>query len=646
MARSAAGKPGPAPHEASVASRLRVALVAFAPPALALLLHAHRYRDFLADDALISLRYSQRLLQGHGLTWTDGPRVEGYSNLLWILLTAGLGALRIDLVDAARRLGLACSLATVAALGWRAARMPSGTPARAAAALAGGFAVALAGPVGVWSGAGLEGPLVGALLAWAIVLAEPLFADGPAEPRAARAAAVPLALLALARPDGALFAASIALALLIARGPGRETLRLCLALAALTVVAVAGQEVFRIVYYHSWVPNSARVKIAFTQHRLETGLAYFRLALSSFWPLGLLAAAGAVAGLARRASRGVAWLRVVPLLAWTAYVVAIGGDFFPGYRHLLPVATLAAFLVADAVGAAGSLPRWRNLALLVSFALLAFFGARQVADPENARARREVWVWDGRESATMLRAAFGDARPLMAVASAGCFPYWSGFDCIDMLGLNDEFTPRHLPPDFGQGWAGHELGDAAYVLKRAPDIVQFSGIRRSERTGHFRVERELAADPGFRSRYELVTFETAGPRPVTQRLWMSRESPRIGIARGGREVRVPAFLFALNPATRVTAAPDGRPGVEVSSERPAVFRCLALARGRWEVAWEPASAPLIAALRPCGTDGAFAPAGGDGTFALERDAEVDLLLSAAPGSAPHVLNVTLRRVPR
>src|SRR5438552_18050395 len=67
-----------------------------------LVLHAWHFMPFVEDDALISLRYAKRLLEGHGLTWTDGPRVEGYSNLLWILLAAGLGALKIDLILAVR----------------------------------------------------------------------------------------------------------------------------------------------------------------------------------------------------------------------------------------------------------------------------------------------------------------------------------------------------------------------------------------------------------------------------------------------------------------------------------------------------------------------------------------------------------------
>ena len=53
-----------------------------------LFVHAASYLPFIADDALITLRYAERLLDGHGLTWNDGERVEGYSNLLWLQLTA------------------------------------------------------------------------------------------------------------------------------------------------------------------------------------------------------------------------------------------------------------------------------------------------------------------------------------------------------------------------------------------------------------------------------------------------------------------------------------------------------------------------------------------------------------------------------
>src|SRR4051812_46368142 len=83
-----------------------------------LVAHASRYMPFLSDDALISFRYSERLLDGRGLTWTDGRPVEGYSNLLWVLLTTGLGALGVDLIDAARLLGIVAMASVIPIASW------------------------------------------------------------------------------------------------------------------------------------------------------------------------------------------------------------------------------------------------------------------------------------------------------------------------------------------------------------------------------------------------------------------------------------------------------------------------------------------------------------------------------------------------
>ena len=84
-------------HRAAIAVAL-VLLVSLG----SLCTHARHYLPFLADDALISLRYANRLLEGNGLTWTDGHPVEGYSNLSWTLLVALLGALGMDLGQPSR----------------------------------------------------------------------------------------------------------------------------------------------------------------------------------------------------------------------------------------------------------------------------------------------------------------------------------------------------------------------------------------------------------------------------------------------------------------------------------------------------------------------------------------------------------------
>ena len=48
---------------------------------------------WLTDDAFISFRYARNLLEGHGLVFNPGERVEGYTNFLWVLELAALWGL-------------------------------------------------------------------------------------------------------------------------------------------------------------------------------------------------------------------------------------------------------------------------------------------------------------------------------------------------------------------------------------------------------------------------------------------------------------------------------------------------------------------------------------------------------------------------
>ena len=80
-------------------------LILIAAASLTLLLTARAYLPLVVDDALISFRYSERLLLGKGLTFTDGERVEGYSNLLWVLVVAAGGLISRDLIFVARVAG-------------------------------------------------------------------------------------------------------------------------------------------------------------------------------------------------------------------------------------------------------------------------------------------------------------------------------------------------------------------------------------------------------------------------------------------------------------------------------------------------------------------------------------------------------------
>jgi hypothetical protein len=153
--------------------------------ALLFALHCAYYWPFLSDDALVSLRYATRLASGSGLTWTDGERVEGYSNLLWVLLTAGGKLLGFDLIGSARALGGlgACSALILAGITPHLLRLSLPR------LIGGGLVLALSSPLAVWAIGGLEqgfmaGVLALALVAWSRVLSRSRFETRSDRPRA------------------------------------------------------------------------------------------------------------------------------------------------------------------------------------------------------------------------------------------------------------------------------------------------------------------------------------------------------------------------------------------------------------------------------------------------------------------------------
>lgn len=588
--------------------------------------HATRYLPFIADDSLISLRYSQRLLEGHGLTWTGEERVEGYSNLLWVLACAALGSMGLDLVLAARILGTTSAVAAVAAIVLGAGSMLH----HRASAIAPAIAFGLAGPVAVWAIGGLEQPLVAALLAWGLALALPL-AAGPVSRRRLAGAGVCFALLCLTRPDAPLFVACIAAAIFLARRFARDAFADALRLCVLPVLAVATQLAFRLAYYGDWVANTARAKVAFSWTRALDGWRYVEGGLLWLGGLTVLALLS-LAAVRDRERRGRLLLAALPLVAWLSYVATVGGDIFPARRHFVPAIVLLAFLAAEGIDALVSRAGgWRWAAVGAAALGLAALGYFQWRDPENLRAVHERWEWDGQVLGGLLQRAFADEEPLVAVDSAGCIPYFSGLPSLDMLGLNDRWLAHHPPPGFGTGPLAHELGDGDYVLSRAPDLLVFCHPGGSDRAC-FRSGRELQRKQAFRTDYLAVTLEGRDPYPHRSRVWVRREG-RIGVTHGRDQVEIPGFLFALKAVARLDAA--GRLGTALKQGEQASLS-LEVPAGRWraEIAGEGdvevdlrrrASRPVIGRMTALGAGGRL---------------EIRLLATSAEA---HVRAVTLLR---
>lgn len=638
-----------APPSSTRGRRVALWLAVLIVGALALAWHASRFIPFLCDDALISLRYARRLIEGQGLTWNAGERVEGYSNLLWVLAAAALGRLGLDLVTAVRVLGAAGMIAALAAVGYAAA------PATLGALPVAGIAVlflSLSSAFAVWTIGGMEQPLVAALLAWGVVLCYPRLEVERVPFRSMQAPALCFALLCLTRPDSPLFTAAAALAFVVTGGLRRAAFAKAIALVVLPLAFYAGQLVFRLAYYGEWVPNTALVKFAPTGYYARDGWRYVSQGALAISPLLALALASAVVSFACRFQRARMTLLCLLAAAWTGYVIFIGGDIFPAWRHFVPLLVLLALMVV--IGG-----EWVRLharravyagTVAASLVLLGGFLAVQWRDVSTGWALTERWEWDGQVIGTILKRAMGPERPLLAVDAAGALPYWSELPSLDMLGLNDYYLPRHPPTDHKTIGIGHDLGDGQYVLRRDPDLVVF-GIATGGETPFFRSARELVADPRFGREYVLMTLEATQPYPVTAKIWVKRRSARIGVRTRDGVIVVPGFLMDAASGAVTRVAGNGALVRRISSSAPARLEGLEVPSGRWAVEAQVTGAPINVSIWETSAGGGRTPLVLDAplptTLGLDGAGPHRVTIEVAPGGSGEadLAQVTLRRSP-
>ena len=496
-----------------------------------LFLHAILYFDYTSDDAYISYRYALNFSRGLGLVWNPGEHVEGYSNFLWTVLLAGFDRAGADLVTSGRWLGFALGIVVAGgtyALTRTLLPGEAGRPAGLAAALL----LAAAGSFAIWASAGLEVTLFSTLILAGVLL----HVHEQARP-AVPASAVAWAAVAMTRPDGVLFFGVSGLAKLVeayarARGEGgrRRLVREALSLAAYAGAFAAifgGYFAWRYITYDWLLPNTYYAKVGEGLDQYDRGLRYTATFLREYaaWLIVLGPVAIALAPVRRGAMAYVLAL----LVAWTVYVILVGGDSLVGFRFFAPLLPAVYAVIVAALGGLVQAVRlerppprgalWGALGLAFAgfFAVTlhssaAGFGAGGIRTERTAVDRRVElgrWLRDNVPGDTTI-----------AVIAAGAVPYESGLPAIDMLGISDEHI-AHRDVEIGTMAAGHEKYDSEYVLDREPDIIVLTEVR--------------TASPWARKDYDSlrgVIIPAVADMVTNERLWWAYEARGVEIAEG------------------------------------------------------------------------------------------------------------------
>lgn len=477
------------------------------------------------DDAYISYRYALNLVEGRGLVFNEGERVEGYSNLLWVLIAALL--LQVFppslLHFGVSLLNVGLALATMLVLENELRRRYGEKRALMGAAM-----WALYPFLWPWIGSGLEAIAVVLvqLLIWRTLSRAEI--ESPW-----RSLALLLSLAVLLRADGFVLVFVVAGHFLL-NGKRAEAAKTLL-LGAPATLALFG---FRLFYFQDVWPSTYYVKVA---HGLPTRLLAGMKGLTDLL-FEYLLAPFLLALLWLAWQKIVSWrqegrLDVPPELSLTfgllAYWLYVGGDHFE-IRFLLVLFPLASAVIVGPLLA--GLPRDRQL-LAGLLVFTSYAGLLWSQDDFRPRKERyDSWI----ELGIFLGERYPNA--LLAAETVGKIPYFSRLRTIDMLGLCDAHISK-LPP-VRHASPGHEKSDPAYVLSRRPDVI--AGRLMPDLTVRPDLSAEMYSAAGYRLAY-LVNVSD-----------VSQEQGNILPAPGTKQEIWTAIFRGYNYAVLVRD-PEGRP---------------------------------------------------------------------------------------
>ncbi len=411
-----------------------------------------------ADDAYISYRYAENLVNGHGLVFNPGEKVEGYTNLLYTLLAAVF--VRIDPEFAyigCVAFNLLCYLATLLLFYWYLRRHT-----RAHHGWVGLLALSVCPLMWAWPASGLETSAV-LLLQFALFVVAAEIAPKPTAPLVWLFCCL-AGVSILLRADGFVFPILCSSAFLLNR-----KYKCFVWVAAFIMIASTIYVGARYAYYGVPLPNSFYAKVSgpLVGRLMSAAHELARLAIKDAFLLYLAPLAlgwNELIQRVRRQSTGA--LDAMPLipvigLGLLAYWGWIGGDIF-SERFLIVLIPLSLVHLMMQDGWLGRGSRMVGVvlaAVVLQFTPFVFDGRFAYHSPKY-----DLWIDLGK----YLRRAHPNAT--LAIDAAGKVPYYSRLATIDMYGLNDGPIGRKKVTslDF---IVGHNKIDPDYVLARKPDLI-------------------------------------------------------------------------------------------------------------------------------------------------------------------------------
>ena len=477
--------------------------------ALSLFVGISFYLNTSHDDAFISFRYAENLIEGNGMVFNIGDRVEGYTNFLWIVLLSILMKAGFDIVMVSKVLGILSGVLTLCLI-YRFSNREHGK---------GGFLNLMAvffTAINVsfiyWDSSGLETNFFAFLVVWGVLrkIEESKGKEG------LPASSILLALASMARPEGILVFGSLVLFETISSYREEKTFSPNLKALGLFLLVFLPYFFWRYHYFGYPLPNTFYAKTGGGLSQVRRGVIY---TVGFLLLYGVLPFLPGILLFFKKVRKPWHILVLTVVILYTFYIITVGGDHMILYRFFVPILPLIFLLTQEGLRATHELFGLKRGTVVLTFLVLLCltlipYGSKQRG--KNYALRDQIYTWI--ELGEWFRE---NASPdeTIALGAAGAIPYYSGLRTIDYYGLIDTHIAHTESRYSGRGFAGHDKGDAKYLLSLKPDYIipypklALEPAMKAEDLDKLFIhgpQRDVWNDPEFRENYEVMNARLEG----------------------------------------------------------------------------------------------------------------------------------------
>lgn len=461
---------------------------------------------FIQDDAYITLRYVQNFINGNGLVFNLGERVEGYTNFLWVMILSLFGviakifSLQIDLALVSQILSQLSGIALLILSFYFTKKIlitkylmknNDDYLITSLLSLIPPLLISFSSPFLYWGVSGMESTLFTFLTLLSIY--RYMFRNYDKPDAIFIAASI---LNSLLRPEGFLIFLLIVIHSKIYSSKFFNTIDK----SDTTLISIHTKEIiyyiilliafllFRFLYYGYLLPNTFYAKTGFNLEHFKRGVDYVLSAISNNFFYGILLIIPLI-NFRKSVLRSATVFFYFFVLTYLIFIVLIGGDVLPVDRFILPILPLVLIFSLITIYRLRDLsisPFKKPLLLLSVAIILSFLLINSYrANYDNMRTKRSYevglvnkmkvyadWVKKKQLEKT------GSQKINVTLSTIGAFSFFSEARVIDLVGLTDEYiahNPKEVPgidEELPVLWKERRY-NAEYVLKQNPDYIIF-----------------------------------------------------------------------------------------------------------------------------------------------------------------------------